>query len=138
LQAAECCDALDRIQEALHYFRLSLDAQSRFPNIDPGTNLEYPWFIVSRGLVDLYGEALDALQRYRGVFPAQWFKAAAIRALIADHNGERDQASQYASDALEAASQKQSPFRYHPSLGLVGQGHSGIIERLRHIAAGVA
>ena len=134
LQAARCQDKLGDIQSALSHFRLSLEALAKRPNHDPGTALEYPWFVARRELEDEYDAALDVLKRAHLAFPIQALKAAAIRALIASARGDR-QAAQYAQEALDAAGLRQSSFRYHRGLGLVGEEYAPYIRHLQSLVA---
>jgi tetratricopeptide (TPR) repeat protein len=135
LQAAHCHERLGDIPQAVTHFRLSLEAQSRYPNSDPGTALEFPWFIVEHELSDLYDEALQTLQAAHLAFPVQFFMAAAVRAFIAKSRSEHQNASRHAREALEAAGLTQSQFPYHRSLGIVGKEYQPIVARLSKFAA---
>jgi tetratricopeptide (TPR) repeat protein len=134
LQAAQCHEQLGDIRQALDHFHLSLDAQVLAPNSDPGTALEYSWFIASNGIEDRYESAISTLQRAHIAFPVQLFKAAAVRAFIAQARGD-SRAVDYANKALGAADLEQSPFQSHKTLGLIGDDYRLQIERLRTIAA---
>jgi tetratricopeptide (TPR) repeat protein len=135
LQAAQCHEQLGNLLPAVEHFRLARQAQSRYPNSDAGTALEFPWFVVEHRLSSLYDEALDSLRAAHLAFPVQSFKAAAIRAFVAEARNHHQAASQHALEALEAAGRKQSQFRYHRSLGLVGEEYESVIARLRKLAA---
>jgi tetratricopeptide (TPR) repeat protein len=135
LLAAECYARLGDFDSAVDHYRRSLTAQVAVPNVDPGTALEFPWFIASHHLSDLHDEALAVLDRAHLAFPVQKFKAAAVRALVAEHRGDALAAARHASEALEAANARQSGFAYHQSLGLVGQAHEGMLVHLRRLAA---
>jgi tetratricopeptide (TPR) repeat protein len=134
-QAAKCFARLGDFDSAVDQFRRSLKAQLAVPNIDPGTALEFPWFIASHHLTNLYEEALSVLDRAHLVFPVQKFKAAAVRAVVAEHRGDGTAAARHASEALEAANARDSGFAYHRNLGLVGQAHEGMVAHLRRLAA---
>jgi len=134
LQAAQCYEQLGCIPQAIEHFQRSLDAQALYPNLDPGTALEYPWFVVMHDLKDHYRAALEILDKAHLAFPVQLFKAAAVRAFIA-HSNRDGLATQHATEALAAAGLEQSQFRYHRNLGLVGERYASQIERLRAIAA---
>jgi tetratricopeptide (TPR) repeat protein len=133
LQAAYCYEQLCNTAKALEHLQLSLSAQVNYPNRDTGIFLEYPWFVVRHHLADHYAAALTTLRRAHIAFPVTAFKAAAIRALIAEANGEPT-AAQHATEALASAALKQSQFQHHRELGLVGQVHMPLVERLRKIA----
>jgi tetratricopeptide (TPR) repeat protein len=135
LQAARCYDRLGDSPESIKHFRLSLDAHARFPNMDPGTALEFPWFIVERKITSLYTEALTILDSAHQAFPVQYFKSAAIRAFVAESQNDIPTAARYAREAIEVSGTTRSQFRYHQSLGLVGKEYASHIKRLDRIAA---
>jgi tetratricopeptide (TPR) repeat protein len=135
LQAARCHDALGNIEAASQHFEQALAEQSKSPNYQTGVTLEFPWFIVRHGMVELYDRALEVLVNVDSVFPIQRFKECTCRALIADHRGERVAAEASAQAALQAAGLRRSPFARHPSVGLVGDEHSEWIERLEALAS---
>jgi tetratricopeptide (TPR) repeat protein len=134
LLAARCHEHLGNVPDAVAEFRLALNAQAARRSIDPGTALEFPWFIVTHELSELYGEALQLLEAAHLAFPVQVFKAAAIRAFIAESRRDHLAAHQNAKEALLAGAATQSQFRYHRTLGLVDDGYQSVIERLRKLA----
>ena len=134
-QAAQCHEHLGNTDEAIREYRLALEVQERFPNVDPGTRLEFPWFVVMKKLEPLYDEALSILESAHIAFPVQVFKAAAIRAFVARERQSQAQASQFAVEALRAAGVEESEFRYHRTLGLVGPEYEHVIEQLAELAA---
>ena len=135
LQAARCHAELGDVATAVDQFRAALDAQSRCPGYDPGTALEFPWFVVERELSSHYDEALEVLATARLAFPVQYFQAAAVRAFVAEFRGDPEAASRNAREALGAAERQESGFRYHQSLGLVGDTHEATVARLKKLAA---
>jgi hypothetical protein len=135
LCAAECHAQLGENDEAVRHFRLSIEENRRAPHVEPGTTLAFPWFVVSRQLTDLYDEALRTVESAHLAFPVQLFKAAAVRAVISQFRGEERAAVHYAREALSAADLRESQFRYHRKLGLVGSDHSAVVERLKKLAA---
>ncbi len=135
LQAAQCHDALGNIEEATAHFMGALEAQAQCPNNVSGVAHEFPWFIVRRGLVDLYDQALEALATADSFLPVQRFKEAACRAFIAAHRGEREAARASAQAALAAAGLKRSPFDRHPTIGLVSEADRKWAEQLELLAS---
>jgi tetratricopeptide (TPR) repeat protein len=135
LQAALIHVQLGNEAAAIEHFRSGLRAKAAYPNSDAGTALEFPWFIARHNLSAHFVEALEALKSARLAFPVQVFKSAAIRATVAQFQGDQLGASRFAREALEAASLKRSPFRYHSSLGLVGGEYEPTIQELRKLAA---
>jgi tetratricopeptide (TPR) repeat protein len=135
LQAALCHDALGNIEAASQHFEQALAEQIKSPNYQTGVTLEFPWFIVRQGIVELYDRALEVLVNVNSVFPIERFKESTCRALIAAHRGERVAAEASAQAALQAAGLRRSPFARHPSVGLVGDEYREWIERLEALAS---
>jgi tetratricopeptide (TPR) repeat protein len=132
--AARCHEQLGQLEEAIAEYRLSLQANLNAPNLDPGTSLAFPWFIVSHSRTELFREALEILERAHLAFPVQKFQAAAIRAQIAEFNADHEKAAKFAVEALKAAGVSNSDFRFHRRLGLVGPEHAQLVEKLRRLA----
>jgi hypothetical protein len=133
--AAKCHELLGNLDEAVNQFRLALTAKAQHRGLDPNTALEYPWFIIEHELTSLYDEAIETLAAAHLAFPVQVFKAAAVRAVVAENHRDHRAASRHAHEALEAAGLKEAPFRYHRELGLVGREYERIIERMSKLAA---
>lgn len=131
LLAAQCHDALGEIELALSHFRASLRAQAGEPGFDPGGAFELAWFVASRKLSQLYDEALRELDRVHPDSPLQRFKAAAVRAFVAESRGEAAAAAEHAREALAAAAKKPSRFRIRGKQGLVGPEYQPVVEQLR-------
>lgn len=134
LQAAHCYEQLGDNQQALHEFDLALQAQAAFPNCDPGTRIEYPWFVALNGLTERFASAIEVLETAHVAFPVQQFKVSAAKAFIAHKRGLAD-ATRYAKEAFFAAATSESQFRFHRNLGLVGDEYRPILERLHEITA---
>jgi len=140
LQRAESLAALDRPDEAIAGYRDALKAREEFPNILTGVELSFAWFIMVRKLAPLYDEALRLLQDrelHPGalMFPAERFRLAAIRAVIAWERGEVEVSRRFADLARQEAAREHSGLRYHPDLGLVGQIDPDVAARLAAIPA---
>jgi len=135
LLAAHCYEQLGEVTRAIDHFRLSRGARSKYPNLDAGTDLEFPWFIVKHDISSLYDEALTTLVTAHLAFPVQIFKASAVRAFIAISRGDSQAAIRHAREALDAVGLEKSQFRYHRNLGIVGEEHRSVVERLSVIAA---
>lgn len=134
LQAAQCHEQLGELEQAVDHFRLALMAQTHYPNLDPGTALEFPWFIIVHQFAALYDEALNTLEAASIAFPVQLFKAAAVRAVVAESRLDYGTASRHARQALEAAALNESAFRFHRDVGLVGSAFKPMVERLSALA----
>jgi tetratricopeptide (TPR) repeat protein len=135
IQAAKCYERLADLPKATEQFRLALVAEARIPTIDSRASIEFPWFVVCHGLSNLHDEAVAVLDTADLVFPVQRFKAAAVRAFVANGRGQAASAAEHAREALDAAETRRSPFSRHPSMGLVGQEYRSMVERLGKIAA---
>lgn len=134
LLAARCYEQQGDLGKAIEQFQLASGAHLCFPNLDAGTSLEYPWFVVQHRIKDLYDDALSALDTAHLAFPVQFFKAAAIRALVAESRNDSKLASQYAVEALAVAAQTHSSFQFHQSHGLVEGFFAPVLERLSRMA----
>jgi hypothetical protein len=93
--------------------------------------------VAEQGLTERYDDALQVLDARKAdlAFPVQHFIWHAAKALILSTQGEAVQARSEAQIALAAADQSSSGFRYHQSLGLVGESHRELQERLRALSA---
>jgi hypothetical protein len=86
---------------------------------------------------ELYDEAMSVLDEFSSPlssFPIEEFKAAAIRALIAEARGHRELASSQAKTALAAAARTHSGYARHAKLGLVTKVQHDLEARLRGMA----
>ena len=128
---------LTRIDDALDSYENALAREAKFPKLKTEAYLELPFQIAVRRLRARYARALEVLRDHesRLMFPVDHFRWHAAFALIEAHSGEGD-ARVHAEKALEAAARDKSGFRYHPSVGLVGDRYDEIIELLaQHVAA---
>jgi tetratricopeptide (TPR) repeat protein len=137
LQRALSLDALGRHEEAIASYRASLEAEAEFPNVRSGVEVYFAWFVVMRNLAWLYDEALRLLEQYESRpglrLPAEQFRCAVVRALIADERGQAAASRQFAALAQQAAAADHSGLRYHPKLGLAGPIDSAVAQRLAAI-----
>ena len=137
LQRAKSLAALQDCDGAIESFRAALAAEDGYPNMLPGSPLEFAWFIVSRERTELYREVESLLLRHEGkhgvTFPVERFKCAAAREIVADEQGRPADAERFACEARDAAQERHSGFRYHPDLGVVDHVPAGIARRLATI-----
>ena len=129
--------ALMRIDDALDSYEDALARESEFPKLRTEAYLELPFQIAVLRLRNRYARALEVLRtnQSRLMFPVDHFRWHAAMALIAAHLGQPD-ARVHAERALEASARDKSGFRYHPSVGLVGDRYDEIIQQLAsHVAA---
>ena len=130
---ARACLALGDIAGAVDSYRAAVSREAAFPQMKTNSFVEYPLLVAERGLADHYADALRvlAVRREDVAFPVQRFMWHAARALILFAQGESIQAEREARMALATADESSSGFRYHQSLGLVGNWYRELRERLR-------
>jgi tetratricopeptide (TPR) repeat protein len=129
---------MGKIDEALDAYEDALRRESEFPKLQTQAYLELPFQIAARRLRDRYAKALEVLgsSEHRLMFPVDRFRWHASLALISGDSGQRATAAMHAGKALEAAARDKSGFRYHPSVGLVGDRYHEVIKQLgSHVAA---
>lgn len=128
--------ALGRADEAIAAYEAAVDAQNRFPNVRTLAGLELAETLVALDRRSRFRDALDALESMSDdeLVPVIRFRAATARALVCDALDEPDAAKKHALDALDAASRTESPFRWHPTFGLVGAVSLDLRARLEQLA----
>ena len=132
---AECHLGLGDTQQALESFREVFKAQREFKGELTGAHLDFGWFAITKPMPEIYDEVLDVLDEFADeVFPIQRYRANAIRALIYDSRGQREQAQAHAVSALNDAAATHSGFRYHAKLGLVKYPDQIIHNKLKKLA----
>ncbi len=132
---------LGRLDEALDSYEAALAREAEFGNLQTQAWLDLPFLIAIREVSDRYDRALELLDapRLEGLmFPVDRFRWHAARALIAAAHSQGGLAEEHALNALDAATQTKSGFRYHPKVGLVSDEYSLLVERLRRLATGKA
>jgi tetratricopeptide (TPR) repeat protein len=135
VQKAECLLALNRIDEAIGYFRKALDAERKNPNYRTTAWLGFGWAVIEHELESLYDEVLAVLEEFRSsfLFEKDKYQLNAIRAVIADARGEHTEAKIYSKEALDAASKDNSGLRYHPKVGLVEDTNTSVHTKLNDL-----
>jgi len=132
---AECLLGLGETQRALESFREVFQAQRDFKGELTGAHIDFGWFAITTPKPEIYDEALAILEEFsHEVFPVQRYRANAIRALIFDSRGQREQARANASAALDDAAATHSGLRYHAQLGLVKSPDQIVLNQLKAIA----
>jgi hypothetical protein len=137
MQRARCLRASHRHDDALAAYREAFAAERAFPNARTDAYLGFGGLVVALERLDLYDEVLATIDEFGGneLFPFQQYKLFVILAFISDARGDDASARRYARQALEAAEQTESPFRYHRKLGLVGEQQPEVRERLLRLAS---
>lgn len=137
-QKAESLAQLGQLSSAVDEYRASLAAQRDCPGVRTMAWLDYGCLVVEHQLADLYDEiskVLDEFQDRSGmIFPAQEFRYCLIRAIIAESRNHKDVARRFAVQAIAQASKDHSGFRYHPTVGLVGNEQNKFDAKLKALA----
>ena len=135
-QKAECHEKLGDAEAAIAAYRLVFQAQREQVGYRTSADLSFGWLVALTPYPALYDEALSALDEFASssTFPYELFKAAVVRALIADARGDRQRAARYATSALAEAARTHSGYARHATLGLVANVASELVERLKRIA----
>ena len=121
-QKASCLAKLGEINEALDCYRLVFDVQRRFRTVRTLSHIDFGKLVVANKLESLFDEVLAVLREFdiKGIaFPKDVFEIYGILAVIGAQRGEIEKAQEFATKALEAASQVHSGLRYHPTTGIV-------------------
>ena len=136
MQRAECLAALGRDGEALDGYHAFLEAMRAFPSVRTSVTT-FARFVLSREVASEYESALAVLDEFTGsmVFPVQEYEEAAAKAFLEGRLGRSAKAREHARQALAAAARTDSGFRYHKTLGLVGDAHEDERAKLMLLAS---
>jgi hypothetical protein len=136
---ARALAALGFDDESILEFRLAVQAERDFPNVQSDGWLDFGEFVVRGRHTQLHGEILDLFaefQRHHAlVFPIQRFRFNAVQALIHEALGDAPRARQLAAEALKEAAAFTSGVARHPDIGLVAGQHRELLGAVSHLAA---
>lgn len=129
---ATACLALNRVEDALDAYEAAIQREAEYPKLQTQAWLELPFIVAVRKLGDRYDRALEVLEegKARLMFPLDYFKWHAAKALIAAERGDAGEAGADARAALDAARREHSGFDSHPSAGLVGNRYPEVVQAL--------
>jgi tetratricopeptide (TPR) repeat protein len=130
LQYAECLTSLGRIEEALGYFKKSIDFELAFPNVRTEAPIKFGLTAIQYDCDSEYAAVLRALENFEPSFPVDRFRMDGIRAIISRKNRDDEMAIFFATRALSAAEETDSGFRYHPKIGLVSDADTVLRKQL--------
>jgi tetratricopeptide (TPR) repeat protein len=118
---ATACLALGRADDAVAAYEAAIEREKKRPELETQAHLDLPFTIATRKMRERYDQALELLDQYeeRILFPVDYFKRHAVRALIAADQEQPDQAARHAREALTQAERTHSGFDSHPTAGLV-------------------
>ena len=129
--------AQGKLPEAMLSLEDALNREAEYPHSLTQAYLDLPYLIAVNGVAEQYARAKELLvaQRKRLMFPVDTFKWNVASALIAKARNEYDSSRLFARAALEAAGADRSDFRYHPSVGLVGESYGEVRGQMRKLCA---
>jgi len=130
---ATACLALGRVDEAIEAYEAAIAREEKFPELATQAHLELPFTIAVGRVREQYDRALEALDKYseRMLFPVDFFKWHAAKAIVAADQDQPDRASKQAAEALRQAERTFSGFESHPTSGLVKNRFNELKEALR-------
>jgi tetratricopeptide (TPR) repeat protein len=128
--------SVGQVEDALTSYEAALSVEAKRPHYQTQASLDLPFLIACQGIVARYEQALDLLDRHQSrlSFAVDYFCWHTSRALISSAVGATAEAKAQARLALAAAEKDHSGFRYHPSVGLVGDSYQQIRQRLASLA----
>jgi len=134
--AGRCCEALNRIGEAISYYQKALARQKEFPGVVTNACFSLGKLAVEQERSDLYDTVLSALDDFGHLMlPWQAYMAYGIRAVIALSNGDDALARSYADRAFDAAAVRDSGLGWgRAKVGIVKDTNTRMHSRLLTIA----
>jgi tetratricopeptide (TPR) repeat protein len=135
---AEALVALGRTGEAVDAYKEALSWEEVHPHHISTARIDLPKLVAEHRISTEYDYALDILSSRFGAldhqFPSTRYLWNGSSALIAQDLGRVTEAQEFADRALRAAAETESPFRNHPTVGLVRDGSDEFGQRLKRIA----
>jgi tetratricopeptide (TPR) repeat protein len=124
--------SLGQVALAIQAYQATLAREASCAKYQTRAYLELPYLVATHGLKEHYQECITLLENTtsRLMFPVDRFVWAASYAILLQEKGKISDAKEYAKAALEAAAQEKSGFRYHPTVGLVGNKYEQTQKRL--------
>jgi hypothetical protein len=128
--------ALGRESDAVATMKEILARERMRPSIKTNTFTEFPYYVATHRVTSEYDRALDTLINRKAdlAFPLNQFQWHAAMSIICAERGDHGAAKTHAKFAIDAASVRDSGFRYHSDLGLVDDRFDAVMAELRQIA----
>jgi len=131
---------VNRNEEALVHFRITIQRQRVYPNLITTVPIDFAIFVLQTKNKELYEEALQELNNYEVrrreiFFPSEKYNLNGLRAILLSLLDRKTEAKFYAEIALAAADLRDSGFRKHKTLGLVANKKSRLHKLLKKLAA---
>ncbi|WP_313433491.1 hypothetical protein [Novosphingobium sp.] len=134
---AEANLTLGRKAEAVGVYKQALDWEEAHPLHISTARIDFPKLMASARLSSEYDYALDVLaKRFSPMdhqFPSTRYLWNGCCALIAHEQGQVVEARKFAEQAMRAAMENESPFRYHRTVGVVRDTSDDFGLRIKHI-----
>jgi len=125
--AAKCSESLNRINDAIAYYRRALNRENELPGIRTNACFHFAKLVAAIAHRDLYDEAIVALDNFgHPVFPWHTYMIQGPKAIIARNRGDNVSAKSFAEMALEASTICDS------GLGR-GRGAIGIVNNIENV-----
>ena len=123
---------LNNINAAVTSYENALEAEANHRSLLTTAYIDLPFLVASRNVESAYERCLAVLEqsRERPKFPIEHFKWHASMALILNAQGKSAAAKSAACAAVSWATARDSGFRYHRNLGLVGDNYNTLNEQL--------
>lgn len=134
-QRGQCRERLGDRAGALRDFERAVITERTTRSIKTSAALDFAWLVMTGRASEFYDKAVQFAFEYESPFPIDIFRRAAVLAFIAADRGDIVGAKAHAREAVDAADRSESGLRYHKTLGLMGSGHAGAVEKLRRLAA---
>jgi hypothetical protein len=130
---------MQRQDEALQAYLAALAVERSHPGVQGLAYLDLSELVLALGRTDLYAELLEVIKvrQHHAIFPVVQYRAFGAAAFLSEALGNLDDARAFAMQALSAAAQTESPFRYHRTLGLVERSDEEVQSKLWHLARSV-
>lgn len=124
--------ALGDTERAITAYEAALARESEYPNLLTQAWLDLSLLTARLRITSRFHQALRLLEQHqpRLMFPVDHFRWHAAHAFIFSAQGRSSLAREHARRALDFAALDDSGFRYHPTVGLVGDQHEDIREQL--------
>lgn len=135
---AEACRALGRTGEAVAAYKRALAWEEAHPRHLSTARMDFPKLVAEARIAGEYDYALEILKSRVDasdhLFPSARYLWNGSCALILYDQGRIAEAREFAEHALHAASETESPFRYHRRVGLVRNSSDDFGRRIKRIA----
>lgn len=135
---AEANLTLGKKDEAVAAYKQALDWEEAHPRYISTAHLDLPKLVAAARLSNEYDYAINILTtRFSATdhqFPSTRYVWNGSLALIIHEQGQLVEARDFAERALRAALETESPFRYHRTVGVVGDTSDAFGQRIKRIA----